>query len=114
FVYADRLNRWAELPLAERRADVLATLTALFGDRAAKATKYTEKIWPQDPWAHGGYAASPAPGVWFEHGATGWRTACGPIHWAGTETSSVWNGYIDGAIASGQRAAAEITAALSS
>jgi len=114
FVYADRLHRWAALPLAERRADVLATLTALFGDRAANAVQYTEKIWPDDPWAHGGYAANPAPGVWFEHGATGWRTACGPIHWAGTETSSVWNGYIDGAIASGQRAAAEIAAALRS
>ena len=69
--------------------------------------QYLEKVWPDDPWAHGGYAANPAPGVWTEHGATGWRTACGPVHWAGTETSSVWNGYIDGAINSGHRAAAE-------
>ncbi len=110
FVYADRQRRWSALPPEQRRADVLATLGALFGERAADPLRYTEKIWPDDPWAHGGYAANPAPGVWFEHGATGWRTACGPIHWAGTETSSVWNGYIDGAIASGQRAAAEIAA----
>ena len=33
--------------------------------------RYTEKIWPQDAWARGGYAANPAPGVWFEHGADG-------------------------------------------
>jgi monoamine oxidase len=114
FVYADRQRRWSALAPAERRADVLATLGALFGDRAANPLRYTEKIWPDDPWAHGGYAANPAPGVWFEHGETGWRTACGPIHWAGTETSSVWNGYIDGAIASGQRAAAEIASVLRS
>ena len=114
FVYADRQRRWAALSADDRRADVLTTLAALFGDEAAAPSDYTEKIWPQDPWAHGGYAANPAPGVWFEHGAQGWRTPCGPIHWAGTETSSVWNGYIDGAIASGQRAAAEILAELTS
>ncbi|MEZ0053542.1 monoamine oxidase [Mycobacterium sp. MAA66] len=114
FVYADRLRRWSGLAPGARRDEVLGTLTALFGEQAANPLRYTEKIWSDDPWAHGGYAANPAPGVWFEHGATGWRTACGPIHWAGTETSSVWNGYIDGAIGSGQRAAAEISAALRS
>ena len=112
FIYADRQHRWSRLPEAQRRADVLTTLTALFGEQAGAPRHYTEKNWPDDPWAHGGYAANPAPGVWLEHGDTGWRTACGPIHWAGTETSPVWNGYIDGAIASGHRAAAEITAAL--
>lgn len=114
FVYADRQRRWAALSPEERRADVLVTLAALFGDAASAPSLYTEKIWPQDAWARGGYAANPAPGVWFEHGEAGWRTPCGPIHWAGTETSSVWNGYIDGAIASGQRVAAEIRAELAS
>jgi len=32
----------------------------------------------------------------------------GRIHWAGAETSDIWNGYMDGAIRSGRRAAAEI------
>ncbi|MGK2866341.1 MAG: flavin monoamine oxidase family protein [Mycobacterium sp.] len=114
FVYADRQHRWSRLSPSDRRADVLATLSVLFGAAAATPSRYTEKIWPQDAWAHGGYAANPAPGLWSEYGETGWRTACGPIHWAGTETSPVWNGYIDGAIASGQRAAAEITAELTS
>jgi monoamine oxidase len=30
------------------------------------------------------------------------------VHWAGTETASAWAGYMDGAIESGQRAAAEV------
>lgn len=112
FIYADRQQRWSRLSQEQRRADVLATLGALFGEQATTPRYYTEKNWPEDPWAHGGYAANPAPGLWLEHSTTGWRTACGPIHWAGTETSAVWNGYIDGAIASGHRAAAEIAAAL--
>ena len=30
----------------------------------------------------------------------------GAIHWAGTETATVWAGYIDGAVRSGERVAA--------
>ena len=36
----------------------------------------------------------------------------GRIHWAGTETATYWNGYMDGAISSGERVAAEVAAAL--
>ena len=32
----------------------------------------------------------------------------GRIHWAGTETSNYWAGYMDGAVRSGERAAAEV------
>jgi monoamine oxidase len=34
------------------------------------------------------------------------------VHFAGAETSDVWNGYMDGAVRSGERAAAEVAAAL--
>jgi monoamine oxidase len=46
-------------------------------------------------------------GVWTQYG----QALAGPagrMHWAGPETSGVWNGYMDGAIRSGRRAAAEI------
>jgi monoamine oxidase len=36
------------------------------------------------------------------------RKPVGRIHWAGTETSSWWNGYMDGAVRSGERASAEV------
>ena len=42
------------------------------------------------------------------------RRPCGVIHWAGAETAEVWNGYMDGAIRSGQRAADEILAEVAS
>ena len=38
--------------------------------------------------------------------------AVGRIHWAGTETATVWTGYMDGAVQSGKRAAAEVLAEL--
>jgi monoamine oxidase len=34
------------------------------------------------------------------------------VHWAGTETSPVWMGYMDGAVRSGERAAREVSRAL--
>ena len=40
------------------------------------------------------------------------RDAVGRVHWAGTETASIWNGYMEGAVRSGERAAKEALAAL--
>jgi monoamine oxidase len=39
---------------------------------------------------------------------TALRDPVGRIHWAGTETSEVFCGYVDGAVRSGERVAAEV------
>ena len=49
------------------------------------------------------------PGLLSAHGAA-LRAPVGRVHWAGTETAIRWNGYMDGAIESGERAATEIVA----
>jgi monoamine oxidase len=36
------------------------------------------------------------------------REPHGRVHWAGTETAMYWNGYMDGAVSSGRRAALEV------
>jgi monoamine oxidase len=51
------------------------------------------------------------PGALVAYGAR-LREPVGRIHWAGTETSGYWNGYMDGAVRSGERAAAEVLAEL--
>ena len=50
-------------------------------------------------------------GGWSAAGA-GLREPLGPLHWAGSETATRWAGFMDGAVSSGERAAAEILAAL--
>jgi monoamine oxidase len=47
------------------------------------------------------------PGVWSDFGAA-LRQPVGRLHWAGTETAEVFNGYMDGAVRSGERAASEV------
>lgn len=107
FVYGDRLRAWSRLSPGDRRATIVETVTTLFGAEASSPTDYLEQIWPRDPFAGGGYAAVPSPGAWYEYGRA-WRAPVRGIHWAGTETASVWHGYMDGAIASGERAAHEV------
>jgi monoamine oxidase len=45
------------------------------------------------------------------HGAQ-LRAPVGRIHFAGTETADYWQGYMDGAVRAGERAAAEAGRAL--
>lgn len=95
---------------ADRRKAVLADLTALFGKAAGEPADYLETDWAQEKWTAGCVSPVP-PGVLTRFGA-GLREPVGRLHWAGTETAEVWCGYMDGAVRSGQRVAAEVRAAL--
>lgn len=109
FLEGDEGRVWGERTPEEREAEVIATFVRLFGDKAASPLRYTEKVWADDEWARGGYAGLMVPGAWTSYGRA-LRAPVGRIHWAGTETATEWSGYIDGAVQSGQRAAAEILA----
>jgi monoamine oxidase len=91
----------------ERRGAVLACLAEYFGPRATTPTDFVELDWSTEEWTRGCYGAHFPTGVWTQFGPT-LRTPVGRLHWAGTETASVWNGYMDGAAQSGARAAAEV------
>lgn len=76
-------------------------------NKALGPDEYVEKNWSEEVWTRGCYAAYMPPGVQTSYGPS-LREPVGSIHWAGTETADVWNGYIDGAVRSGKRAAEEI------
>ncbi len=97
-------------PRARRRAAIDA-FVRLFGVQAAKPRTLIEQNWSTEPWTRGCYAGYMPPGVWSDFGSA-LRTPAGRIHWAGTETAEVFNGYMDGAVRSGERAAAEVRAGL--
>ena len=64
--------------------------------------------WEQDPWVQGGYAVF-GPG--FDPTLRSWLARpCGRILFAGEHTSLRWQGYMNGAVESGLRAAVEIQA----
>ena len=102
---------WAERPASERRAAALQNLAAYFGNEALTPREVVEFNWSTETWNRGCPVAVLGPGTLIDFGAA-LRVPVDRIHWAGTETSTYWNGYMDGAVRSGERAAAEVLAQL--
>jgi monoamine oxidase len=99
--------RWADRTKEERRAQVVADVAKAFGDAAKNPIDYAEQVWPKEPWSIGGYTSVATPGTMTVFGPA-LSAPVGRIHWAGTETSDIWSGYVDGALRSGDRVAAEV------
>jgi monoamine oxidase len=102
-------RRWGQATQAERRSEVVRVFGRLFGAKALTPNDYVERNWAAERWSRGCYSGAFGPSGWTDFGQA-LRQPVGRIHWAGTETATVWNGYIDGAITSGLRAAAEVGA----
>jgi monoamine oxidase len=94
-----------------RRRTFTSTLEDFFGPRAARPVDVIELDWSSEPWSGGCYGGHLATGVWTQFGEA-LRVPHGRVHWAGTETASEWNGYMDGAISSGRLAADQAIAQL--
>ncbi len=92
---------------AARRRIVVGAFARLFGARAAQPRQLIEHNWSAEAWTRGCYVGYMPPGVWSDFGPA-LRAPVGRIHWAGTETAEVFCGYMDGAVRSGERAAAEL------
>ncbi len=107
FVLGQKAREFTNLSDTERRQSALQSFTTFFGPQAAQPQHYLDHSYLNEPWSKGCYAAVPQPGFWTSVGPA-LRQPVGRIHWAGTETSDVWNGYIDGAVRSGERVAREI------
>jgi monoamine oxidase len=111
FLEGDEARRLGRAGPELRRRAVLDSFVRYFGPKAANLVDFVELDWQAEPWSGGCYGTLFGPNVWTRYGHA-LRTPVGPIHWAGTETASVWSGYMDGAVSSGQRAATEVLAAL--
>lgn len=104
-------RRAAALDSERRRQLVLDGFATFFGPQAREPLEYVEQDWAEEQWIRGGYGAHFGPGTWTSYGRL-LREPEGRVHWAGTETSPVWNGYMDGAVRSGERAATEVAGLL--
>jgi monoamine oxidase len=107
FLEGREARQLASVPEGERREAVLRGFQRLFGRRAAHPVLYVDKDWTAEPYSRGCYGGVFGPGAWTSFGHL-LREPAGRIHWAGTETATRWMGYMDGAIQSGRRAAAEV------
>ena len=96
---------------AQRAAAALQSYVRYFGKQAGTPRAYFDQVWAREIYTGGCPVGVTPPGVLTEHGSA-LRAPVQRIHWAGTETATVWTGYMDGAVQSGKRAAAEVLAEL--
>ena len=78
------------------------------GSKDSELSASRQIVWEQDPYARGGYAFfdpgyDPSLRAWLSRPA-------GRLFFAGEHTSIRWQGYMNGAVESGRRAAAEVAA----
>ena len=104
-------RQWGSREPAARREAVLEGHARLFGKRALSPENFIERVWSEEEWTRGCYGCLMTTGGWTEYGSA-LREPIGVIHWAGAETSTVWNGYMEGAVRSGERAANQVAGAL--
>ena len=90
--------------------DALAHELDWLGASNATLLGARQVVWEADIWSRGGYAYfdpsfDPALRSWLARPA-------GRVFFAGEHTSIRWQGYMNGAVESGRRAAAEVAAAV--
>jgi len=107
FLEGRHARELGRLPEAERRTAVIDCFTRLFGPRAHAPDAYVERLWAEEEWTRGCYGCHMPTGAWTNYGPA-LHPPLGPLHWAGAEYAHVWNGYMDGAVRSGESAAAEV------
>jgi len=111
FIEGAFARKWSRKPADERRAAVLANFATYFGDQALEPIDFVEKDWSKEGWTRGCYGAFTPPGTLLDYGEA-LRRPFGRITWAGAETATLWNGYMEGALRSGSRAAGETLSGL--
>ena len=105
---AERERRDAEIVARDGSAGTRASSSTGSGRSVRNCSTSRHDLWEADPLARGGYAFfDPA----FDPALRAWLAQpCGRLFFAGEHTSLQWQGYMNGAVESGRRAAAEIAA----
>ncbi|MCK0519015.1 FAD-dependent oxidoreductase [Williamsia sp. DF01-3] len=111
FISADAMRRLDNAPQEQLVDECIKNFVDYFGPEARDHLDHGVFKWDLEPWSQGGPVAVSRPGTLTRYG-NALRAPVGPVHWAGTETSDYWTGYMDGAVRSGERAAREVIAAL--
>ena len=103
FVTASAAVAFQQMSAQEQRRAVLKDLTTYWGPEAASPEELIIQNWNQEAWSSGAFTSFVSPGGWTTYGQ-GWQQSHGRVHWAGTEASSRWPGYFEGAIEAGIQA----------
>ncbi|EXJ86510.1 hypothetical protein A1O3_03461 [Capronia epimyces CBS 606.96] len=108
-------RKWAAQDAEAKRSSVLKQISDIFADGQDIAPLFIEAH--ESPWMEEEYSGWGCPCPTMPPGvlADGWEALCAPVgnlHFVGTELSTVWRGYMEGAVRTGERGAMEAITAL--
>jgi monoamine oxidase len=109
FITGSAAREFGALDAEARRRTAVESFTNLLGAPASEPIDYLDFAWAEKEWFLGAPVAHPEPGALAQHGDLP-LAPVGRVHWAAADLARVNNAYMDGAIESGERAAAEIIA----
>ena len=109
FVTASAAVAFQQTSDSEQRRAVLDDLIAYWGPEAGEPEELIIQNWNQEAWSTGAFTSFVTPGAWTTYGQ-GWQQSHGRVHWAGTEASSRWPGYFEGAVEAGIQASNKASA----
>ena len=111
FIGGTPARKWSALSKDYKRISVLKQLSDMFNpeeDINSLFVDAMESPWLSEQWSGWGCPCpAMAPGMLDE----GWDALLAPhgnVHFVGTETATVWRGYMEGAVRSGERGALEV------
>ena len=111
FVTASAAVAFQKMTLKQQRRAVLDDLIAYWGPEAGEPEELIIQNWNEESWSTGAFTSFVTPGAWTTYGR-GWQQSHGRVHWAGTEASTRWPGYFEGAIEAGIQASKRAVAQL--
>lgn len=110
FIVGERGRQWSKLSRAARHKQAWDQFSHTFGkyvNNIPEPTNTLEMEWAKQGFFLGAPCPVMTPGILTTMG-TELATPFGDVHFVGTETSTVWRGYMEGAVRSGQRGGAEV------
>ncbi|XP_046561341.1 LOW QUALITY PROTEIN: amine oxidase [flavin-containing] B-like [Haliotis rubra] len=108
FILADQCCSLCQLTKEERKQKLCQQFAAIFKcKKFLEPVGYVEKNWMEDVYSGGCYTVALPPGVLTQYGRE-IRKPHHRLYFAGTETSTEWMGFMEGAIQAGERAAREV------
>lgn len=118
FVNGAHGEAWGRMNQHERRRVVLRQLAQLYkkgdggvSEEVYKPIEFFEQIWKHEPYSKGALAPITALGDYTREDSPYGRPV-GNLHFVGTEFSREWKGYMEGALWSGEKGAAEVVDSL--
>ena len=111
FVGGPLALRWRELGEAALRVEVTTRLTDALGPEAADVLDFNQRDWTHDRWSGGAYSDLIVD-VMARHAERIILAGASPVHFAASELSPSFPGYVEGAIVAGRSAARKLATEL--